>query len=150
MPTGMFSSHSRKASSGSLSLARYVSTHYLATYSSKSLKGMQMFRFIFLARSWAADQAQLDKKLSKLGKKAEQEDDSFAFILFPEGTLVSRDTRPISRRYAEKLGVVRICVLCIVMTKHYLIKSPTSITSSFPAQLAFTTVFDHWLPVYPC
>ncbi|KAL4068237.1 acyltransferase-domain-containing protein [Scleroderma yunnanense] len=67
--------------------------------------GMQMFRFIFLARSWSLDQAQLEKKLSKLGKKAEKEDNPFALILFPEGTLVSRDTRPISRRYAEKLGI---------------------------------------------
>lgn len=146
----MSSSHSRKASSGSLSLARYVSTHYPATYSSKSLQGMQMFRFIFLARSWASDQAQLDKKLPKLGQKAEQEDDPFAFVLFPEGTLVSRETRPISRRYAEKIGVVRIYALCIVTTERHITKSPTSITSSFLARLAFTTVFGHWLPVYPC
>ncbi|KAG1715640.1 hypothetical protein ID866_1522 [Astraeus odoratus] len=67
--------------------------------------GMQMYRFIFLARSWASDQAQLAKKLSKLGKKAEEEDKPFAFMLFPEGTLVSKDTRPISKKYADKLGI---------------------------------------------
>lgn len=76
-----------------------------------------MFRFIFLARSWASDQVQLHEKLSKLGKKAEQEDNPFALILFPEGTLVSRDTRPISRRYAEKLGVVRLSLLSVVTLK---------------------------------
>ncbi|KAI6045007.1 acyltransferase-domain-containing protein [Pisolithus marmoratus] len=67
--------------------------------------GMQMFRFIFLSRSWAADQAQLTQLLSKLGKKAEEEDRPFAFILFPEGTLVSKHTRPISRSHAGRLGI---------------------------------------------
>ncbi|KAF9243936.1 acyltransferase-domain-containing protein [Melanogaster broomeanus] len=67
--------------------------------------GMQMYRFIFLARSWAADRLQLAKQLSKLGKKAEEEDKPFTLLLFPEGTLVSKDTRPISRKYAEKMGV---------------------------------------------
>ncbi|KIK98802.1 hypothetical protein PAXRUDRAFT_823470 [Paxillus rubicundulus Ve08.2h10] len=71
--------------------------------------GMQMYGFVFLARSWASDRLQLAKQLSKLGKKAEEEDKSFTFILFPEGTLVSKDTRPISRKYAEKMGVPDFC-----------------------------------------
>ncbi|KIM67125.1 hypothetical protein SCLCIDRAFT_14246 [Scleroderma citrinum Foug A] len=87
--------------------------------------GMQMFRFIFLARSWASDQAQLDKKLPKLGQKAEQEDDPFAFVLFPEGTLVSRETRPISRRYAEKIGVPDLNNLLLPRSTglHYCLRS---------------------------
>jgi len=68
---------------------------------------MQIYRFVFLARSWASDRLQLSSKLAKLGRKAEQEDKPFTFILFPEGTLVSKNTRPISRKYADKLGVVR-------------------------------------------
>lgn len=67
---------------------------------------MQIYRFIFLARSWASDKLQLSIKLSKLGKRAEDNDKPFALILFPEGTLVSKDTRPISRKFAEKLGIV--------------------------------------------
>ncbi|KIO02297.1 hypothetical protein M404DRAFT_1002311 [Pisolithus tinctorius Marx 270] len=67
--------------------------------------GMQMFRFIFLSRAWAADKVQLTKQLSKLGRQAEEEDKPFMFILFPEGTLVSKNTRPISRSYADKLGI---------------------------------------------
>lgn len=67
--------------------------------------GMQMFRFIFLSRSWVADKAQLTTLLSKLGKKAEEEDKPFVYILFPEGTLVSKNTRPISRSYAGVLGI---------------------------------------------
>lgn len=67
---------------------------------------MQIYRFIFLARSWASDRLQLSSKLAKLGRKAEEEDKPFTFILFPEGTLVSKNTRPLSRKYADKLGVV--------------------------------------------
>ena len=77
-----------------------------------SHQGMQMYRFIFLARSWASDKLQLARQLSKLGKKAQEEDKPFTFILFPEGTLVSKHTRPISRKYAEKMGVVRQGPFC--------------------------------------
>lgn len=72
-----------------------------------SRQGMQIYRFIFLARSWASDKLQLARQLSKLGEKAQEEHKPFTFILFPEGTLVSKDTRPISRKYAEKMGIVR-------------------------------------------
>ncbi|KAI5833727.1 hypothetical protein K523DRAFT_348651 [Schizophyllum commune Tattone D] len=67
--------------------------------------GMQFFSFIFLARSWAADRAQLASSLSRLGMEAEEEDNPLAFILYPEGTLVSDQTRPISKKYADKLGI---------------------------------------------
>lgn len=66
---------------------------------------MQFFDFIFLAQSWASDRKQLASSLSALGKEAEREDKPFAFILYPEGTLVSRDTRPISRKFADKMGI---------------------------------------------
>lgn len=67
---------------------------------------MQIFRFVFLARSWAEDRLVLTSELAQLGRKAEVEDNPIAFIIYPEGTLVSRDTRPISTKYAEKLGIV--------------------------------------------
>ncbi|TFY80419.1 hypothetical protein EWM64_g3593 [Hericium alpestre] len=67
--------------------------------------GMQFFNFIFLARSWAADRIYLAKKLAALGHHAEELDQPLTFILYPEGTLVSKDTRPISQKYAEKLGI---------------------------------------------
>jgi 1-acyl-sn-glycerol-3-phosphate acyltransferase len=66
---------------------------------------MQFFDFIFLARSWASDRLQLAVHLSALGKAAEQQDNPLAFLLYPEGTLVSKDTRPISRKFAEKMGI---------------------------------------------
>lgn len=67
---------------------------------------MQVYRFIFLARSWASDRLYLISQLAKLGRMAEQENTPFAFILYPEGTLVSSETRPISKKFADKMGIV--------------------------------------------
>jgi 1-acyl-sn-glycerol-3-phosphate acyltransferase len=67
---------------------------------------MQFFKFIFLARSWASDRIQLASDLSALGLQAEREDKPFTLLLYPEGTLVSKDTRPISRKFADKMGIV--------------------------------------------
>ena len=72
---------------------------------------MQFFEFIFLARSWASDRVYLVKELARVARKAELQDKPLTFILYPEGTLVSKDTRPISKKYAEKLGIVRIVPL---------------------------------------
>ncbi|EIM83363.1 acyltransferase-domain-containing protein [Stereum hirsutum FP-91666 SS1] len=67
--------------------------------------GMQFFNFIFLARSWASDRHYLVKELATIGRQAEQTDIPLTFILYPEGTLVSKDTRPISKKYADKIGI---------------------------------------------
>ena len=75
---------------------------------------MQIFRFIFLARSWASDRLYLSAQLSKLGRKAQQQDNPFALIIYPEGTLVSSDTRPVSKKYAEKMGFVSVLSLSAV------------------------------------
>lgn len=66
---------------------------------------MQFFNFIFLARSWAADRLYLSSQLSWLGQRAEEQDIPLAFILYPEGTLVSKNTRPISKKFADKMGI---------------------------------------------
>ena len=71
------------------------------------VQGMQFYNFIFLARSWASDRLHLSKSLSWLARRAEKEDSPLTFILYPEGTLVSKDTRPVSKKYADKLGIVR-------------------------------------------
>ncbi|KAI0785985.1 acyltransferase-domain-containing protein [Abortiporus biennis] len=67
--------------------------------------GMQFYNFIFLARSWASDRIYLSNRLSWLGRTAEKEDIPLTFILYPEGTLVSKDTRPVSKRFADKMGI---------------------------------------------
>jgi hypothetical protein len=69
---------------------------------------MQFFNFIFLARSWASDRIYLVKQLALLGQRAQLRDTPLTFILYPEGTLVSQDTRPISKKYADKLGIVSL------------------------------------------
>ncbi|KAJ7900061.1 hypothetical protein B0H14DRAFT_2556302 [Mycena olivaceomarginata] len=67
--------------------------------------GMRFFNFIFLARSWVSDRVQLSSHLSALGKAAEEHDDPLVFLLYPEGTVVSKDTRPISKKFADKMGI---------------------------------------------
>ncbi|KAJ7630675.1 acyltransferase-domain-containing protein [Roridomyces roridus] len=66
---------------------------------------MRLFSFIFLARSWVSDRVQLSKHLSALGKAAAEDDKPFCFVLYPEGTVVSQNTRPISKKFADKTGI---------------------------------------------
>ncbi|KAI0094604.1 acyltransferase-domain-containing protein [Irpex rosettiformis] len=93
-------------------------TYFMGTYKDvlivlkKSLKwvpivgwGMQFYRFIFLSRSWASDRLHLANSLAWLGREAQTKDTPLTFILYPEGTLVSKDTRPISKKFADKLGI---------------------------------------------
>jgi len=67
--------------------------------------GMQFFNFIFLARSWASDRQQLATDLASLGRQTERDGKPLCFILYPEGTLVSKDTRPLSKKFADKMGI---------------------------------------------
>ncbi|KAG8987453.1 hypothetical protein FRB90_003331, partial [Tulasnella sp. 427] len=75
--------------------------------------GMQFFDFIFLARSWAADKIPLGSHLTRIGQEAQAKDDPLSLIIYPEGTLVSKDTRPLSKKYADKEGIpdMRNCLL---------------------------------------
>jgi 1-acyl-sn-glycerol-3-phosphate acyltransferase len=87
---------------------------------------MQVFNFIFLARSWVADRIYLVKQLDLLGQTTQLYDDPLTFILYPEGTLVSQDTRPISKKYADKLGIVSpYTVLPSTITYWLSLRSPT-------------------------
>ena len=81
-------------------------TLYSCHTSSRAAQGMQFFDFIFLARSWASDKHTLASRLAFLGAAAERKDSPLCYILYPEGTLVSKDTRPISKKFADKIGTV--------------------------------------------
>jgi hypothetical protein len=77
------------------------------------MQAMQFFDFIFLARSWASDRLNLTSHLSSIAahhmtttRERAEDDEPLALIIFPEGTLVSPDTVPISQKYAEKMGLV--------------------------------------------
>lgn len=76
--------------------------------------GMQFYRFIFLARNWANDQAQLAKQLEEVSSQNHVETSpessnktakKLLLLIFPEGTLVSKQTRPVSAKFAEKMGI---------------------------------------------
>ncbi|KAF0439676.1 acyltransferase-domain-containing protein [Gigaspora margarita] len=62
---------------------------------------MQFFDFIFLKRSWASDQGTLNKKLNEIANS----EDPMWLLIFPEGTLASKETRGWSQKYAAKIGV---------------------------------------------
>ncbi|KAN0064778.1 hypothetical protein ACQY0O_001835 [Thecaphora frezii] len=70
--------------------------------------GMQFYRFIFLARNWAADQGPLARQLQAVAShsnvKEEELKKKLLLLIFPEGTLVSPNTRPLSKKYADKMG----------------------------------------------
>jgi len=72
---------------------------------------MQFFDFIFLARSWASDRLYLMKQLALLGGRAQDRDTPLTFILYPEGFIVSPERRPVSKKYADTLGIVRLIAL---------------------------------------
>jgi 1-acyl-sn-glycerol-3-phosphate acyltransferase len=72
---------------------------------------MQLYDFIFLARSWNSDRLYLSERLARLAKHAETKDIPLAFLLYPEGTLVSHETRPVSKKFADKEGIVSLCHL---------------------------------------
>ena len=84
-----------------------LATSASAFFFADAILQLKFYKFIFLARSWAADRAHLAESLDALGKNAEQEDRPFCFLLYPEGTLVSQNTRPVSKKFADKIGVVR-------------------------------------------
>lgn len=69
---------------------------------------MQFYRFIFLARSWAKDRGPLGEHVVDVAEQSKAADSKLALIIYPEGTLVSKDTRPLSKKYADKVGIVRI------------------------------------------
>ena len=102
---------------------------------------MQIFRFIFLARSWASDRLYLSAQLSKLGRKAQQQDNPFALIIYPEGTLVSSDTRPVSKKYAEKMGFVSVPSLSTFFDSFSVSTDERSLVHFFPSS---------WQKKYAC
>jgi 1-acyl-sn-glycerol-3-phosphate acyltransferase len=106
----------------------------MAAASSSVADHQRFFKFIFLARSWASDRANLTKALKNLsanakgtntipGSSKDGEDSSLLdkttskkssgrsplwLFIFPEGTITSDDERVKSKRYADKEGIVRL------------------------------------------
>lgn len=75
----------------------------LRTLVSHSFQAMQLFQFIFLNKKKTLQKS----SLYKTAQRAMQDKLPFALLLFPEGTLVSRLTRPKSASFAKTTGIVR-------------------------------------------
>lgn len=100
-------------------LSYMANTHaYILIVLKRSLKwlpvlgwGMQFFDFIFV-RAGPSTMKTLTSHLSRLAAHhvtttadRPEDDEPLNFLLFPEGTLVSRDTYPKSTKYAEKMNL---------------------------------------------
>lgn len=109
------------------------------------LQGMQLFHFIFLSRSWASDRSELTGKLAQTAIRARSFGTPLALLIYPEGTLVSADTRPISRKYAEKINAVclisfTLCFPSLILTLHRMTLS----TCCFPGPRVYSTASELW------
>ncbi|KAJ4504133.1 hypothetical protein HRR83_008626 [Exophiala dermatitidis] len=73
--------------------------------------GMMFYGFIFMARKWAADKPRLQHRLEKLKTRhsgpmsGSAGLDPMWLLIFPEGTNLSRNTKKVSSRWAEKQGI---------------------------------------------
>lgn len=71
--------------------------------------GMMFYGFVFMARDWQKDQARLKYRLEKLKSRhsgplsgSPQSLDPMWFMIYPEGTNLSANTRKISAKFAAK------------------------------------------------
>ncbi|OZJ03143.1 hypothetical protein BZG36_04640 [Bifiguratus adelaidae] len=64
--------------------------------------GMQFFDFIFLKRKLAADKVIITQTL----ERSRSVDNPMWLVIFPEGTVISENTRARSKAFADKLGFV--------------------------------------------
>lgn len=69
---------------------------------------MQFFRFIFLARSWAKDRAPLGEQIADAAERTKGANSKLSLVIFPEGTLIGPEARPLSKKYADKCGIVSV------------------------------------------
>ncbi|GAA5899875.1 uncharacterized protein JCM6883_006019 [Sporobolomyces salmoneus] len=67
------------------------------------------FGFAFLERNWGKDKVNFERQLEGmsndchlLGREGKEEEGELSFLLFPEGTIVTENTRGISTKFAEK------------------------------------------------
>ncbi|TPX59410.1 1-acylglycerol-3-phosphate O-acyltransferase [Spizellomyces sp. 'palustris'] len=63
--------------------------------------GMQFFEFIFLARKWALDRV----TMSKILHRSLRDKLPVWLVIFPEGTIITDDTKEKCRAYAKKMDI---------------------------------------------
>lgn len=67
--------------------------------------GMRAFEFIFLQRRWQVDKANMKTTLERMNT---DDDGGFWLLLFPEGTVICRQTHDRTVAYAKKVGITRV------------------------------------------
>ncbi|KIX10155.1 uncharacterized protein Z518_01236 [Rhinocladiella mackenziei CBS 650.93] len=73
--------------------------------------GMMFYGFVFMARKWASDKPRLRHRLEKLktrhkGPMSGSEGfDPMWLLIFPEGTNLAANTKKVSEKYGEKVGI---------------------------------------------
>lgn len=63
--------------------------------------GMKNYRFLFLSRSWAADEKTLTESLSRINQEIQY---PAWLVLFPEGTTISQNGVNKTRQYSQKFN----------------------------------------------
>ncbi|GJN93190.1 hypothetical protein Rhopal_006237-T1 [Rhodotorula paludigena] len=65
---------------------------------------IKMLGFVFLERNWARDAKPFARQLRQIGEETNRGgiDEKLALLLFPEGTIVTENTRAASKRFAVK------------------------------------------------
>ncbi|KAK4052735.1 hypothetical protein OIV83_002022 [Microbotryomycetes sp. JL201] len=69
--------------------------------------GAKLYGFIFLDRSWEKDRIVFAKQLQHIsaGVNRDSANETMTLLIFPEGTIVTNNTRPKSLAFAEKTGI---------------------------------------------
>ncbi|KAI9597405.1 acyltransferase-domain-containing protein [Syncephalis fuscata] len=82
--------------------------------------GMQFFDFIFLRRRWEADREEITRRLNLIKSDWERKD-PLTVLIFPEGTILTENTRNAMTSYAKKENIT------IPLPKHCLLPRVTGI-----------------------
>lgn len=71
-------------------------------------QGMRVFEFIFLKRRWKHDKKTFAKQLNRMNSDR----NPVWLLIFPEGTLNTKNGKNKSNQYADRIGLA-VCIHCI-------------------------------------
>lgn len=91
--------------------------------------------------------------LHELGRRATKHDRPLTLLVYPEGTLVSKLTRPKSAAYAAKINQVRFWAQQLLFGRRVadsmLLDSRTCEINSCPVPPAYSSPFEHFYGQFP-
>ncbi|KAF2109747.1 acyltransferase-domain-containing protein [Lophiotrema nucula] len=77
--------------------------------------GMMFFDWIFLSRRWEKDRPRLQEHMESLSRPGSRF--PMWLLIFPEGTNLSENTRGISKKWAEKMGIPDLKYILLPRTR---------------------------------